>query len=95
MQISLHRKTAAGVLAAVWLAAGGTAFAAGGQQVARLCASGDPQCLEDAAKSLGQAINVCDKSNGKQNKVKTWPFMADLPGDQPVAPSLSRCAPPA
>lgn len=53
------------MLAIVLLLGGGSAFAACEHEAERLCSSGDPRCLTDAAKSVEQAVADCKTPEGR------------------------------
>jgi hypothetical protein len=79
------------MLAIVLLVNGGTAFAACEQEAARLCASGDSGCLEDAAKSVEQAISDCKTSEGRQQNGALWQATPTFFDGQPHERMFWRC----
>lgn len=78
-------------LAIAVLLSSGTAFAACEQEAARLCASGDPRCLEGAAKSVEQAINDCKTSEGRKQNAALWQATPSFFDGQPYEHMFWRC----
>ncbi|PVX81282.1 hypothetical protein [Paraburkholderia unamae] len=80
------------VLAAVLCLGSCDAFAAAcDQEAAVLCSSGNPRCLEDAARSVQQAIKDCDTPEGKMQNAGLWLATPDFFDGEPHEHVFWRC----
>ncbi len=91
MRGSIGFKAAIGMLAIVLLMRGGIALGACEQEAAQLCSSGDPRCLEGAAKSVEQAMADCKTREGKQQNAALWEATPTFFDGQPYEHRFWRC----
>lgn len=80
-----------GMLAIMLLSSSASAFAVCEQEVARLCSSGSPRCIEDATKTIAQASSDCKTPEGRKDKGPMWQSTPDFFDGQPIEKVFWRC----
>ncbi|MEX3968576.1 hypothetical protein AB4Y42_41610 [Paraburkholderia sp. EG286B] len=84
-------KIAAQIMAAALCFNAGCAFAACEKEAAAMCAQGDPQCLDGAAKSVEQAVNDCKTPEGRIQSASLWQATPSFFDNAPHEHEFWRC----
>lgn len=84
-------KIAARIIVAIMCLGSAYVFAACEEEAARLCSSTGARCLEDAAKSVEQAISDCHTPEGRKQHASLWQATPQFFDGQPQEHVFWRC----